>query len=124
MKWDNDKADDTSGFNWRSLIWIAVLILFIGYLARGFNTTGDSNQISYSAFKQAVAEGRVSEVMIRGDIINGRYVEPQKQDAARQNAKNNSKQQQQPETFTTVKPDVQDSGSAAAPARPTRYDQC
>ncbi len=108
MKWDNDKADDTSGFNWRTLLWIAILILFIGYLARGFNTTGDSNQISYSAFKQAVAEGRVTEVTIRGDIINGRYVEPQKKDGARQNAKNDSKQQQQPETFTTVKPDVQD----------------
>lgn len=63
------------GFPWRNLIWLALLWLVVLLLfspGKRLNTI----DISYTAFKQHVAQGHVTKITIKGDTITGTFKEP------------------------------------------------
>ena len=57
-------------------LWLLLLVLVFGYfLWIGGGGMGAASQLSYTQFKEEVRGGTVAEVTIRGQEINGRFVE-------------------------------------------------
>ena len=59
-------------WDWRFLVWMMALLLLGMWLMEDQAGSGPET-LAYSAFKQAVRDGRVAEVTIKGDRIRGRY---------------------------------------------------
>jgi cell division protease FtsH len=71
---EEKKAPDDAGvFGGRTLFWIILMSVFALYLVRGFGTPEGADRISYTEFKEAVDKDYVSEVVIKGDLIEGRF---------------------------------------------------
>jgi len=98
---------DNDGLKWRPLIWGVLLISLTFYFLRGLDPSVGVDEISYSAFKEAVRNDRVSEVMIKGDIINGQYA-TERSPAGRVNNATPSPPAERPNRFSTVKPAIED----------------
>ncbi|MDG5814063.1 ATP-dependent zinc metalloprotease FtsH [Chitinispirillales bacterium ANBcel5] len=59
---------------WRFLMWAAILTILFSYIFGSF-TSEQRVSIPYSEFKNQVRTGNISEVMIRGEEIEGEFVE-------------------------------------------------
>ena len=60
---------------WSTLIWIMLIWIVVMYFFRGFSPT-DLLKVNYTQFKDYVTQGKVKEVVIKGDQINGTFNEP------------------------------------------------
>jgi cell division protease FtsH len=61
--------------SWVQVLWIVALVL-LGIHLFGLFTAQSSKQIPYSQFKSYLQKGRVAEVTIQGQKINGRFASP------------------------------------------------
>jgi cell division protease FtsH len=84
-----------NAFGGRTLVWIIVLSVMALYMVRGLDTPEGTDRISYTDFKEAVDNDHVEEVVIRGDLIEGRF-----NGAGTAN--------NEPQRFTTVIPAIDD----------------
>lgn len=66
------------GRNLRFLYWALLLVLLFTFL-NNFLGGADAPQIRYTTFRQQLREGNVSEVMVRGERIEGVFREPVEQ---------------------------------------------
>ncbi len=57
---------------WRFLMWAVILTALFAYVFGSFNSI-DSTSISYTEFKKQVEKGNVSEVVVRGEEIEGTF---------------------------------------------------
>lgn len=105
MKQPNKIPRNNKTFDWRIIFWIVVLSLVALYFIRGFGRVNEGNHISYSEFKKEVNNGRVAEVLFKGDVITGRYKSPPK---PAQGPKEPEMGGQPSNQFTTVMPDIAD----------------
>ncbi|WP_104202921.1 ATP-dependent zinc metalloprotease FtsH [Billgrantia saliphila] len=83
---------------WLLFLWFAIAILLL------FNFLENNEQraqveLTYSEFLEAVQEGQVEEVTLRGQSMEGRFNE----------AGQEAREEEQVETFETTRPDVEDS---------------
>jgi cell division protease FtsH len=98
--------------NWRSMLWILLAWLLVLYLCKGIVPQSNEQTISYTQFKEIVAEGKVSKITMKGNEIIGQY----KQEAAPKSASAASQSQTagsaskeaQPTYFKTIKPALED----------------
>jgi cell division protease FtsH len=91
MKEEKNIPENNSALDRRTLMWIVLLSILALYLVRGLGTADGMERISYTEFKEAVDKEQVAEVVIRGDIVEGRF-----------NGQNET------ERFTTVIPAIDD----------------
>jgi cell division protease FtsH len=63
------------GFPWRNLIWLA-LLWFVMLLLFSPGKRLNTIDISYTVFKQHVAQGHVTKITMKGDTITGTFKEP------------------------------------------------
>jgi cell division protease FtsH len=86
--------------NWRVLVWVALLWLFLGYWFQS-QVPSDVARIPYSAFLQYVGESQVKEITVQGDQIKGEFSKPVK---IAPNGKGDGGSKQEYERFHTVMP--------------------
>jgi len=60
---------------WSTLIWIMLIWIVVMYFFRGFSPT-DLLEVNYTQFKNYVNDGKVKEVVIKGDQVTGTFSEP------------------------------------------------
>ncbi|MGD2187634.1 MAG: ATP-dependent zinc metalloprotease FtsH [Desulfobacterales bacterium] len=115
MKENVKRPLEKKPFNWRTLIWVMLAWLLLIYFFQGrISPTPAARTISYTEFKQAVKQGRVTEVTLKGNEITGKFRQTQSgvQESAPVRDKSffrifqNSKSQTV--YFKTTKPDLQD----------------
>lgn len=106
---NNDGRMDRKPANWRSILWVFLLVYLIFFLLRGFGSEGDSSTISYTQFKQAVAQGRVEAVTFKGNVVRGEFKNENEQRRYKAPA-GEEKAGTAPDDrrFTTVKPEIDD----------------
>jgi cell division protease FtsH len=107
---EEDRMDRKPG-NWRSVLWLFVLIYLLFFFLRGFNSTGDSDTVSYTQFKQAVGQGRVEQVTFKGNVIQGTFRgegERGTRPIERGNRQDRGSVTPGGDRFTTTKPDIED----------------
>ncbi|SCZ55589.1 ATP-dependent zinc metalloprotease FtsH [Thiohalomonas denitrificans] len=98
-------AESSRSFYWRYLLWILVVTTLFLYWAN--TTTGPvtTESLAYTEFKEAVREGRVTEVTIEGQDIRGHYAQPEQPADEEQEP---APQPEEPGGFTTTIPSVED----------------
>jgi cell division protease FtsH len=98
-------------FGWRNIIWILAIWFLFAYLFGNFTQRPQTNEkLSYTAFKESIRKGKVSEVTIRGQAVHGQF-----KAAARQTPQKTSPDSEPVEggaastkNFATTLPSVQD----------------
>lgn len=90
----------TSSFNWRYLIWAALIVLFFMYWMSAMNDP-PGVKLAYTEFKQALRQGKIAEVTLKGHQISGTYTEAHRADQAKGEEK-------APEKFHTTRPPFDD----------------
>lgn len=108
--------------NWRTIIWVLLIWFGAAYLFQMFSNGSQPRTFSYTEFKQEVREGRVAEVTLKGDEIEGKLKSAessrrsagQKSSAGENGTKSetnrDSRSSAATEEFKTVKPTIADAG--------------
>jgi cell division protease FtsH len=104
--------------NWKTLIWVLLVWLLLLYFFGGLiSPTPAARTISYTEFKQAVKQGHIAEISIKGNEISGEYRQAasaedksQKQEGDRNKSifQLFRKSESRPVYFKTVKPALED----------------
>jgi cell division protease FtsH len=104
--------------NWRTLMWVLLAWLLLLYLFGGLiSPTPAARTISYTEFKQAVEQGRIAEVIFKGNEISGKFQQTasgQKKSQKSASDRNTSifqifqKRESRSEYFKTIKPAIED----------------
>ena len=99
----NKKIPESNHSPWIISIWFFLLWIFLSYL---FSIFQDLKRIPlpYSTFRQQVQEGNVREVTITGPQIKGTFSKPYSLKTK------DNEESHRFETFSTVKPDIDDPG--------------
>jgi len=61
-----------SAFNWQTLMWVLLIWIAGAYLLQLFSPASGPQQLAYSEFKQMVREGKIVEITMKGDQIQGK----------------------------------------------------
>src|SRR5699024_1732057 len=107
------------GFDWRMLIWMAVIFMVGAYLSSSMTDSKSVQQLSYTQFRQAVQAGRVASVTLHGQDISGQFksAAPEQKQAQKNRQTQAEGQGQgqgegaagesQPSRFSTTRPDLE-----------------
>jgi cell division protease FtsH len=87
------------GINWMSILWIVLIWMLLANLFNLFFGASGFKKISYTDFKKDVENGKVAEITIRKDKIQGTFVGGDKTD-----------QRDTTKRFQTVLPSIDDPG--------------
>jgi cell division protease FtsH len=112
----------TPPFNWRIILWVAIIWLVGSYLFHAFHLESHAKTLTYTRFRQLVRQGRVVEITTKGNLIHGKMT-PAKGKAA-SNGESKTQNNAGPAgaaphnggkpsgtlAFQTVKPDFQEPG--------------
>ncbi len=105
----NRKKKDTSGggypFVWTFMLWGILMGVILFYSLQMYRDVNVAD-IAYSTFKQQVRKDNVSEVLIQGQKINGKF----RSSYTVVEDRNGDEQSQTYDVFRTVKPPVTDQG--------------
>jgi len=77
---DQNQQQASRLLNWKNLIWILLAWVVLSYVFRGFGPSRVM-EISYTDFKDYVKQGRVSEVTMKGNEVQGFFDSPVKQES-------------------------------------------
>ena len=100
--------------NRRHIIWFLVIWMILIFLFRGFGQAPSSSEISYTAFKQKVASGKVAAITFKGNQIIGKLKQDKSEQANKSRKTVNPFLQifqgnsSQTDYFQTTKPALQD----------------
>jgi len=100
--------------NWRHIVWFLVVWMFLIFLFRGFAPTPSTKEISYTAFKNKVGRGEVTEIIFKGSRISGKSKQEDSAGNQTEAKRGNSffqifqGSESQPDYFQTTKPALPD----------------
>jgi cell division protease FtsH len=82
------ESDDNNRWRRTLLLLVSAALLYVAFYGVSMRSTEPSYEIAYSQFKSFVELGEVSEVLLQGEIVNGRLatpmaIGPQQQTASR-----------------------------------------
>ncbi len=98
-----NRSYNNTGFKWIRILWV-LLIALIAYNLFQMYRGGNIADISYSTFKQQVKEDNVSDILMKGQRINGEFRTPY----TMSKKKSEEKEAETYEKFKTVKPPISD----------------
>ena len=106
----NDTTHRPAGspsFDWRPIIGIILIWLIFMYFYGDFAPGTSVRDISYSQFKKMVGQGKISEVTIKGNEINGKLADNPSL-SEKDNAETSETDVERPAYIRTIKPAIQD----------------
>ncbi|MCB2184084.1 MAG: ATP-dependent zinc metalloprotease FtsH [Desulfobulbaceae bacterium] len=99
------KTQPPKEINWQSLLWLVLIIFVISNTIQFLFYNDHTDEISYSKFKQDLAQGLVSEVVIDGERLTGTYEKTGDSEGRKETQGKNEKNSRK---FITVLPPFDD----------------